>query len=186
MPKSAQDSGFSLVELLITITIITLLGLFTVANFGSFGEGQKVKGAAFDIQSLIKSTQANASSRVACPLDTNNYGASWWMEIQTGSSSLTQKCQIGAGAISTIKTYNITSSSPSLAITSIKCANNSTITAGLVTVKYAPLTATASFSDSSSVACIATSQFLYITVINNKTQETKVVKIDKGGTASVQ
>lgn len=184
MPISAR--GFTLVELLITLTIITIFGLFSIANFGSFGESQKLKGLAFDVQSFIRSTQTSASSRTACPIGTTDFGANWWTEIQTGNNDITQKCQIGSGTITTTKTYLVNSSSPNLLVDSIKCADNSTTTSGVVTIKYAPLTASVTISDSNGVTCFTTSQFILVSVKNTKTQETKVVKIDKGGTASVE
>ncbi len=177
MPKS----GFTLIELLVVLSIMAVLGIFSIANFGDFGEGQKLKGAAFDIQSLIKTAQTNAASRIACPVGSNTYGAHWWVEMQTGSQTLNLRCQIGtAGAISLIKTYTITTQSPNLQIFSVNC--DTKVASGILsTAKFAPLTGAVSLDNEA--AC---NQYLTITLKNIKTNETKLIKIDKGGAVSVK
>ncbi len=66
--------GFTLVELLVVLAIMAIVGVFTLANYKSFGEDQKLKSAVLDIQSLLRQAQTNATTNVKC--DTG-YGARW-------------------------------------------------------------------------------------------------------------
>lgn len=64
MKKTAH--GFTLVEILVVITIMAFIGAFSLANFRSFGEDQKLKNAALDVQSLIRTAQINTTSSTIC------------------------------------------------------------------------------------------------------------------------
>lgn len=176
MPKS----GFTLIELLVVLSIMAVLGIFSIANFSSFGEEQKLKGVAFDIQSLIKTAQTNAISRVSCPIGSTNYGAVWWVDFRTGSSALNLNCQIGAGTIQLVKTYIVTAESPNLQIDSVSCDTNA-VSGNLSTAKFAPLTGVVSLDNGA--VC---NQYLNLTLKNTKINETKRILIDKGGTISVK
>lgn len=87
MKKSAQK-GFTLIELMVVITITAVIGVFTLSNYRSFGEDQNLKSAVLDIQSQFRAAQTNAQTNVKC--DTAN-GAVWQIELNRGSVKL--KCQ---------------------------------------------------------------------------------------------
>ncbi len=58
--------GFTLIELLVVISIMAIIGTFTIANFRSFGEDKELENAALDIQSQVRTAQTNASTGVKC------------------------------------------------------------------------------------------------------------------------
>lgn len=83
MKKTAL--GFTLVELLVVITIMAIVGAYAFSNFGSFGEDQKLKSAAQDIQSLLRQAQTNASTGVQCS------NGSWQVEF-ANTTTVNLKC----------------------------------------------------------------------------------------------
>lgn len=91
MRKSAH--GFTLVELLVVITIMGLAGVYTLSNYSTFGEEQKLKNAALDIQSLLKQAQANSASNLKCQ-NQDNVG---WQVVFTNNTSLDLKCRNSSG-----------------------------------------------------------------------------------------
>lgn len=69
MPK---HSGFTLIEILISIAIISLAGVFVLPNLGKFNTGQQVLNVASELKTVLK----NASSRTASNIKCNNTNAS--------------------------------------------------------------------------------------------------------------
>lgn len=59
-------SGFTLVELLVVLSIMAILGVVAFANFGTLREDQALKGAAFDAQSQLRVAQTNATANLKC------------------------------------------------------------------------------------------------------------------------
>lgn len=98
MKKAA--AGFTLVELLVVITIMAVTGIFAFANFGSFGEEQKLKNAALDIQSLLRTAQTNAVTNVIC----NTQGAAnWQVEFLADKKTINLWCKETSDSASTLK-----------------------------------------------------------------------------------
>ncbi len=64
--KKTVPNGFTLIELLVVIAVIAIVGTFAIANFRSFGEDKELENAALDIQSQVRTAQANASSGLKC------------------------------------------------------------------------------------------------------------------------
>lgn len=66
---SINKKGFTLVELLVAISIIVIVGTLALIDFGPFREGQNLQTAALNLQNFIREAQVNASSGVVCPDD---------------------------------------------------------------------------------------------------------------------
>lgn len=92
MGKAVQNA-FTLVELLVVITILGIIGAYTISNYRSFGEEQKLKSAALDIQSLLRQAQINATTGVKC----NNSPAKGWRVYFTSTTALDLQCQYNNG-----------------------------------------------------------------------------------------
>ena len=97
MDKAA--SGFTLVELLVVITIMAITGVFAFANFGSFGEDQKLKSAVQDVQSLIRQAQSNASTNTKC---STGYSATWQVNFEN-ATTVKLECRESGNATAFIK-----------------------------------------------------------------------------------
>ncbi|HBQ50641.1 hypothetical protein A3B42_02525 [Candidatus Daviesbacteria bacterium RIFCSPLOWO2_01_FULL_38_10] len=81
--------GFTLIELMIVISIMALLGAFTIANYRSFGEDKDLENAALDVVSLIRTAQTNATTNLKCVND----GGIWQIEYITGSPEIKLNCK---------------------------------------------------------------------------------------------
>lgn len=88
--------GFTLIELLVVIAIMGVVGVFSLANFRSFGDDQKLKNSLLDIQSLLRTAQTNTTAGSKCNL---SYGAAWTVEF-AGTTNINLKCtEPGASAV---------------------------------------------------------------------------------------
>lgn len=65
MGKPAPNA-FTLVELLVVIAVTSIIGVYTLANYKSFGEDQNLKSAVLDVQSQIRKAQINSTSNTKC------------------------------------------------------------------------------------------------------------------------
>lgn len=170
MRKSAH--GFTLVELLVVITIMGLVGVYTLSNYSTFGEEQKLKNAALDIQSLLKQAQANSASNLKCQ-NQDNLG---WLVVYTSSSDEERfdlKCKNNSGTSGSLKAV-IFPSSGNTSVTSFTsgvsiCSSNTKIT-------FAPL-----YGTMTSDCNTEPTEPLEITLTNSKTESTKQIKVEQGG-----
>lgn len=80
--------GFTLIELMVVISILALLAVGFFVNFKSFGEDAALKNTASDIQSALRLAQSNATTGVKCG---NNGGASWYIQFN-GRSTFNLRC----------------------------------------------------------------------------------------------
>lgn len=95
-----MTKGFTLIELLVVISIMAIVGTFTVANFRSFGEDKELANAALDIQSLLRTAQTNASANVKCP---NGFTPKNWLVNFISSQRIDLDCADSTGGVSSVK-----------------------------------------------------------------------------------
>lgn len=88
---SKLNKGFSLIELLIAISLITVLAGFAIPSFSEFNRRQILKQAASQIVSDIRTMQNNANSGVG--------GRIWGITFTTGEDSyyLFKCTELGTG-----------------------------------------------------------------------------------------
>lgn len=160
-------NAFTLVELLVVIAVMAIVGVFTLANYKSFGEDQNFKNASLDVQSFLRLAQSNSTSGLKCQSqDTGN--TLGWIVAFTTASQLDLKCQNSSGIIGSLKKLSLPEN-----------ISISSITAGIwncpfgTTVTFAPLYGTITSS------CPANS--IIITLLNSKTSNTKQVIVEQGG-----
>lgn len=167
MQKSAY--GFTLIELVIAISIMAIIGVITFANYKSFGEDQNLKNTVLDIQSLFRTAQTSATTNAKC---NTQFGATWQVEF-SNRSTINLKCQNPPASPSLRKTLalgaNIEIQPPS-GVPSLSCP-----TALPFTISFVPINGKISLG--SDTRC---SQ-LTITLKNTKTVSTKSFIIEKGG-----
>lgn len=73
-------SGYTLIELMVTMTIISILSVFVYANFNNFSKVQVLTRASDQIKSVLRQAQNNASSGVRCVDET---AADWFVKIES-------------------------------------------------------------------------------------------------------
>jgi type IV fimbrial biogenesis protein FimT len=84
-----EQRGFTLVELMMTITVVVVLTLIALPYLGTFLQSQQVKNAAMDISSTVSFARSEAIKRNA-QIDIVPNGGSWvsgW-KVQSSGTSL--------------------------------------------------------------------------------------------------
>lgn len=77
-----RSAGFTLVELLVVISIIGILSVIAFANFKEFSSAQALKKAAGDVQSFLRLAQSNATSSTLCG---SSSGVDWTVTLNANS-----------------------------------------------------------------------------------------------------
>ncbi|MBI2330349.1 prepilin-type N-terminal cleavage/methylation domain-containing protein [Candidatus Daviesbacteria bacterium] len=164
-------NAFTLVELLVVIAIIGLIGAYVLSNYGTFGEDQKLKNAVLDIQSLLRQAQTNATSGVKCQ---GQGGATWFVEFTSGTE-LNLMCMYPAGGGLNFISGSLKKLpfSGNISIDTMTSGINSCTFGATNTVTFAPL--------SGAMIASCGTGIVTITVINNKTSNTKSLKVEQGG-----
>lgn len=167
--KCQNKRGFTLVELLVVITIMGLVGVYILSNYNSFGEDQKLKHAALDVQSLLRQAQSNATSKLKC----QGQDVLDWRVIFTSTASLDLKCQNSAGISSSLKplTFPVNISIDSLTSGVNTCTSNQP------EAVFVPLYGTAKLINCGMGAALN----MTIILKNSKTNNTKTIVIEQGG-----
>lgn len=78
--RRAKSSGFSLVELLVTIVIVAILAAAAVPSYREFVAGQRIKTASFDIMAVLTLARSEAIKRnasAATPVTVIPAGGAW-------------------------------------------------------------------------------------------------------------
>lgn len=135
MPKN----GFTLVELLIVITIIAIISAFVAVNFKGNREEQALQREQLKLQSILKLAQTNASSSTLCS-DLGG-GASWKLAMDPLQEKITLSCQKGEEVIED-RSY-ILEGGISM---SFLCSQTSTSFASGVEITYTTLSGIPTFS----------------------------------------
>ncbi len=89
----SQHRGFTLVELLVTMTVMAVLLAVAVPSFNSFIVGQKVKTASYDLTVAMVMARSEAVKRntdVVVAPDTANTWTSGWT-VKVGTTTLQQQ-----------------------------------------------------------------------------------------------
>lgn len=159
--------GFTLVELLVVMSIIALLGIFGFANFKRLAQSQVVNKAVIQVQTALREAQSNATAGVLC-------AGTWSVKLNTTGVDL--KCD-------STKTYVLENAQ----ISSITCSSGTSLTLP-VTISFTPLSGLLSFSGTSGTdVCLSSTPSLIVKLVNVKDSSLfKTVTINKGGGISVQ
>lgn len=78
--------GFTLLELLVVISIMAILTVIAVPSFNEYSKNQKLNDAANNLQSVLRQAQNNAQTGTVCTIGGNTYTASSWKIIFNASN----------------------------------------------------------------------------------------------------
>lgn len=159
--------GFTLIELLVVIAIIAIIGVFSLANYRSFGEDQNLKNAVLDVVSLLRQAQANATTNTIC---NTAYGATWQVVFSDDAKTVNLNCLEG----STTFTKKILKLDAKAQNISIQGVSGTSCPLGVpFTISFALLSGNVDFTGYSDCTSFA------ITLTNSKS--TKSLTVEKGG-----
>lgn len=193
-------SAFTLIELLIVVSIIGVLSLIGYANLGSTKEEKSFLNVAEEIQSLIKTAQTNATSVVVCGRNPN--AAKWFVSI-VDNKTLRLGCYHNIKASQAVcgvtpestdsKTLELSRINPNTVIETVIGSPNNAGTIN-ITICFSPLlsevdtttiTKPVEFYHSASSA-FSNNSDIRVNLKNNKTNRLKTVILNKGGAINVQ
>jgi prepilin-type N-terminal cleavage/methylation domain-containing protein len=119
---AVKQAGFTLIEIIIAITIISLISALIVPNLRNFNQNQQLEEVATDLVQALNQTQSNAMSRIACP---NNFPTTEWrIKISPTGYQQTAVCTDITGATSPapqvfpVQNFN----PPAISMTSSTCS----------------------------------------------------------------
>lgn len=100
-PRHLLQHGFTLIELIVTITVLTLLLVLAVPSFRQLMESQRMRASAFDMVADLTLARSEALKRGAtvtiAPTTPGDWSSGW--QVTTGTEQIGKKNRLGSGVI---------------------------------------------------------------------------------------
>lgn len=174
--KKTAPNAFTLIELVVAITIIAIIGVFVYANYKPFGEDQNLKNAVLDLQSQLRTAQTNATTNLKC---NTQFGATWQVEYTDDRKTINLKCRepLSSPSPSPLPTPFLKKTlqlGTNITIDSVTGAVGCEVSLPL-TISFDPLSSKANFEGSTNCTSLG------IKLKNSQTGSTKFLTIEQGG-----
>lgn len=86
------NSGFTLIEIIMSLAIIAMIGVFALPTFKRYADEQILRNATQEITQLVRKAQNSSQSRIKCA--DGNPSAAWGVRFRTSTSyEFVSKCQ---------------------------------------------------------------------------------------------
>ena len=126
-----SERGFTLIELIVTVSVLAMVLTVAAPSFTSFVAGQKVKSASNDLTTALILARSEAIKRnadiVITPVVTDTW-ASGWSVTAGGTTLLQQEALPGVSLTKTPSTITYKSSGRPTATSRFEIAGASTVT----------------------------------------------------------
>lgn len=154
--------GYTLVELMVVLTILAIIGLVAFANLKTFSKTQTVDQAISEVQSFLRLAQSNATAGVIC----GTQGGAYWAVKFESNTQLKLRC--GPTGVETEQ--------KTLDLVGVQVSYSCPLDSQLI-VTYAPLSGAVNLGSCSDVT---------ITLTSTQDGQSKSFVITKGGAINVQ
>lgn len=90
--------GFTLIELMVVIVIISILVVLGVPSYTAYNNNQKLTEATSQLQSVLRQAQNNAQTGTQCKVGANTYKAlTWGVDLNSNKYTVSALCQEVSG-----------------------------------------------------------------------------------------
>lgn len=185
-----SDLGFTIIEILVAITILGLISAFTIPSYKRFNDEQELKNATLNLLQSIRQTQSSSQSRTTC---SNNVGSLDW-EFRFNSPNRYQVITTCEGTPTTSQSAPNTFLPTNISIKRIQTSaesicpeivNPTTLNLSLIFKNRGNVV---SFSGSGATDCLKNSAVNWVKIYLGSSKITKqmILVSDKGGALYVQ
>lgn len=178
-----KNNGYTFIELLVVVTIISLVGIGILLQQKFSREDVALKKGAADLQSLIRVAQSSAQTAAVCQ---GSGSSAWTVEPKNTRIVVDLKCDISDPAPPlTQRSLNF---DPNIEIASITGNSNcdTFYPFQVLDIRFPTLSGKPVFESPVNNVCVISSTFLNINLRNTKTGNTTLVTVDKGGMVDVR
>ncbi len=186
-----SHAGFTLIEILIAISIIAIVTFISVPNLRRFNQDQEVDNAAGELINSLRLAQANDMSGVKCVKSPSYVNPNGWSVQLTFSSSpptygykITQDCLNSVGVNNQLIFSN--KNFPSNVTFSVSKDDISTSCSTVDNVNFKFLNGGLTVTCTGVSGAVPINSYFDITVTNTISGNSKKVRIDKGGSIGLR
>ena len=85
--KTNHNRGFTVVELIVTVTIFVFMTALIIVRYGAYNQGTMMTNLAYDVALAVRTAQTyGVSVKVSSPTG-QDFSAAYGVEFQTGQNS---------------------------------------------------------------------------------------------------
>lgn len=168
--------GFTLIEILVAVSIIAILGVVAIPNLRNFSKSQEIDASAQEVVNVLKTAQSSAQSRIKCPK--GEVSDTWIVRLTTNNYSLVARCQTSGDEYVFVRSYS--SSDADSATTfkgSISVCSGDTVDVIFSKSQINYLCFTQAAPQTGTIS---------LTLTNSEETLSKIVKIESGGVIKVE
>lgn len=178
-----KPAGFTLVELLVVISLTSILGITSYVSFKSFSQDQVLTKAYIETQSILRLAQSNATSSFVC----NNAGsASWLVKFREDKTSVDLTCGTDNSSKKSVSLAGVEVSIKCSPVASAEdpCVQNGGFYPPL-DISFAPLSGAISFIEQEGGNFCTNDDTLMVILKNLQNDSRKCFTVSKGGAINV-
>lgn len=168
------DLGFTLVEIIVAVAILSLAAVVAIPNFNKFNQDQTLSLATGELITTLRQAEANAQSGVKCGDIAGSPSINWYISFSSlgGSYDLKANCQTDPLPTTYLKK---TITLDSITVSTV-CSDNSLPSSGV----FLTFNSTTYPSSPPAYPCITPAIFM-IKLTSSKSNKSAYVRVDQGG-----